>query len=155
MTRAEPHTPPHTDEVPEELAVLAAIRDGELPPPPLATLLGMRPVDLRRGEVSFALDVAEKHYNPLGTLHGGIAATLIDTAMGCALFSILPSDVSFTTSNLSVNYFRSATVETGTILAIGTVLHSGRRTATTEGRLVAASDGKLLATATATQLVLS
>jgi uncharacterized protein (TIGR00369 family) len=156
MTRAEPQTPSATvPTVPEELAVLAAIRDGEIPPPPLATLLGMRPVDLRRGEVSFALDVAEKHYNPLGTLHGGIAATLLDSAMGCAVFSILPADVTFTTSNLSVNYFRQATVETGTILAIGTILHAGRRTATTEGRLVVADDGKLLATATATQVVLS
>jgi uncharacterized protein (TIGR00369 family) len=159
MTRVEPRTAGTTEEepeaLPEQLAVLAAIRDGQLPPPPLATLLGMRPVDLRRGEVSFALDPGYEHYNPIGSVHGGVIATLLDTAMGCAVHSILPPEVSFTTTNLALSYFRTITVESGTILAIGTVLHSGRRTATTEGRLVAAADGALLATATATQLLLA
>jgi uncharacterized protein (TIGR00369 family) len=155
MTRVEPRPADTTEEpMPEQLAVLAAIRDGQLAPPPLAALLGMRPVDLRRGEVSFALDPAVKHYNPLGSVHGGVMATLLDTAMGCAIFSMLPSGVSFTTTNLVLNYFRTVTVETGTILAVGSVVHSGRRIATTAGRLVA-SDGQLLATATATQLLVS
>lgn len=158
MTHAEPATAPATEDDTgfEELAaIFAAMRNGDLPRPLLGQLLGMYPVDLKRGEATFALDPAEKHYNPLGTFHGGVAATMLDTAMGCAVHTTLPAGASYTTSNIDCRYIRTVTVETGTVLAIGTVLHTGRRTATAEGRLVAERDGKLLATATSTLLVLS
>jgi uncharacterized protein (TIGR00369 family) len=137
------------------LAFLEAIRDGELPPPPIAELLGFRIHDLRPGAVTFALDPAEKHYNPLGMVHGGVAATLLDTVMACAVQSQLPAGVGYTTLDLNVRYVRPVTVETGTVLATGKVLHLGRRTATAEAELTAAHSGALLAHSTSTLLVLS
>ena len=142
---------PHYD----GLAFLAAIRSGELPPPPIASLLGFEIRDLGRGEVTFALDPSLEHYSPLGMVHGGVAATLLDTVMGCALHTVLPQGTGYSTLDISVRYLRPVTVETHTVLATGTVLHKGRRTATAEARLVAADTGKLLATATSTLLVQS
>jgi uncharacterized protein (TIGR00369 family) len=137
------------------LDVLEAIRAGELPPPPIADLLGFGIHDIQPGEVTFSLDPAEKHYNPIGMVHGGVAATLLDTVMGCALHSLLPQGVGYTTLDINVRYVRPITVGTGTVLATGRVLHRGRRTATAEGRIVSAGDGKLLAHGTSTLLVQS
>ena len=94
------------------------LADGSLPLNSMAQTLGYDIVDVAKGRVVTAVEPHAGHLNPSGTVHGGVAATLLDSAMGCAVFSILPADVTFTTSNLSVNYFRQATVETGTILAI-------------------------------------
>jgi uncharacterized protein (TIGR00369 family) len=105
--------------------------------------------------VTFSLDPAEKHYNPIGMVHGGVAATLLDTVMGCALHSLLPQGVGYTTLDINVRYVRPITVGTGNVLATGRVLHRGRRTATAEGRIVSAGDGKLLAHGTSTLLVQS
>jgi uncharacterized protein (TIGR00369 family) len=88
-------------------------------------------------------------------VHGGVVATMLDTAMGCALMTLLPASVGYTTSNIDVRFIRPITVDTGTVYVIGTVLHHGRRTATAEGKVVAARDGKLLALGTSTLLVLS
>jgi uncharacterized protein (TIGR00369 family) len=107
------------------------------------------------GVVTFALIPGELHYNPYGMVHGGVAATLLDTVMGCAVHSLLPAGVGYTTLDISVRYQRAVTVDTGAVLATGTVLHSGRRTATAEGRLVAEATGRLLATATSTLLIVT
>ncbi|MDQ1695815.1 MAG: hypothetical protein QOJ03_1168 [Frankiaceae bacterium] len=135
------------------LAFLQAIKSGELPPAPIAELLGFEIRQLAPGAVTFALNPDEKHYNPIGTVHGGVAATLLDTVMGCALHSLLPQGVGYTTLDISVRYLRPITVQTHTVWATGTVTHHGRRTATAEGRIVAADTGSLLATATSTLLV--
>ena len=135
------------------IAFLEAIRSGELPPPPIADLLGFDIRAIDPGEVTFALEPQEKHYNPLGMVHGGVAATLLDTVMGCAVQTQLPAGVGYTTLDLSVRYLRPITVQTRTILATGTVVHLGRRTASAEGRVVAEDTGKLLATATSTLMV--
>jgi len=135
--------------------VLTAIRDGELPPPPIAALLGFEIRDVQPGVVTFALEPSYAFYNPIGMVHGGVAATLLDTVMGCALHSALPAGFGYTTLDVNVRYVRPITVDTGTVFATGTVLHHGRRTATAEGRIISAADGKLLAHSTSTLLVLS
>jgi uncharacterized protein (TIGR00369 family) len=136
------------------LAMLVAIRDGELPPPPVADLLGFEIRALAPGEVTFAMQPSLEHYNPIGMVHGGIAATLLDTVMGCAVHTLLPAGVGYSTLDISVRYLRPITVDTQTVVATGTVVHHGRRTATAEGRIVAADTGRLLATATSTLLVI-
>jgi uncharacterized protein (TIGR00369 family) len=136
------------------LAMLEAIRDGALPPPPVADLLGFEIRKLAPGTVTFAMRPTLEHYNPIGMVHGGVAATLLDTVMGCAVHTLLPRGVGYSTLDISVRYIRPITVETHTVLATGTVVHHGRRTATAEGRIVAADTGQLLATATSTLMVL-
>lgn len=135
------------------IAFLEAIRDGELPVPPIADLIGFDIRTVRPGEVTFELTPTEQHYNPIGMVHGGIAATLLDTAMGCAVQTRLPTGVGYTTSDIQVRYLKPVTVQTATVLATGTVVHLGRRTAVAEARLVQESTGMLLATATSTLLV--
>ena len=137
------------------LMFLRVIKDGELPPPPIAELLGFRIEALEPTMVTFALDPGEQHYNPIGVVHGGVTATLLDTVMGCALHTLLPPGTAYTTLDINVRFVRPVTTDTGTVLATGTVLHRGRRTATAEARLVAAADGQLLAHGTSSLLVLS
>jgi uncharacterized protein (TIGR00369 family) len=133
---------------------LEAIRRGELPPAPIAELLGFEIRDLRPGQVSFAMQPDERHYNPIGSVHGGVAATLLDTVMGCALHTRLTQGVAYTTLDISVRYLKPMTVQTHTVLATGTVVHLGRRTATAEARLVQEETGSLLATSTSTLLLI-
>jgi uncharacterized protein (TIGR00369 family) len=137
------------------IAFLESIRNGELPPAPIATLLGFEIRSIAKGAVTFTMVPGEQHYNPIGMVHGGVAATLLDTVMGCAVHTLLPAGVGYTTLDISVRYQRAVTVDTGRVVATGTVLHSGRRTATAEGRLVAEETGKLLATATSTLLLVT
>ena len=136
------------------LDFLDAIRRGELPPAPIADLLGFQIRDLRPGEVSFVMEPDERHYNPIGSVHGGVAATLLDTVMGCALHTRLPQGVGYTTLDISVRYLKPMSVQTHTVVATGTVVHLGRRTATAEARLVQEETGALLATATSTLLLM-
>ncbi|MEX2194108.1 MAG: PaaI family thioesterase [Thermoleophilaceae bacterium] len=133
---------------------LRAIMDGELPPPPIAALMGFAPVEAEEGRVVFAVEPGEHHYNPIGVVHGGLAATLLDSAMGCAVQTLLPAGVGYTTLEVKVNYVRPMTRDTGRVLAEATVLHRGGRVATAEGRVFAQDTGKLLAHATTTCLIL-
>jgi uncharacterized protein (TIGR00369 family) len=137
------------------LEFLRAIAAGELPGAPIAELLGFAPVEAEEGRVVFAAVPDERHYNPIGTVHGGLAATLLDSAMGCAVHSTLPAGAGYTTLELKVNFTRPITTETGRILCEGTVVHRGGRVATAEGRVFAEADGKLLAHGTTTCLILS
>ena len=107
------------------------------------------------GDVTFVVDPAEKHYNPIGMVHGGAAAALLDPDMGWAVRPLLPAGAGCTTLDLDIRYVKPITVATGTIVAFGAVLHHGRRTATAEGRLGAADTGALLAHSPSTLLVLS
>jgi uncharacterized protein (TIGR00369 family) len=137
------------------LQVLQAIAAGELPGAPIAELLGFEPIEAEEGRVVFAAVPDHRHYNPIGTVHGGLAATLLDSAMGCAVHSTLPAGTGYTTLELKVNFTRPITAETGRILCEGTVVHRGGRVATAEGRVYAEADGKLLAHGTTTCLILS
>jgi uncharacterized protein (TIGR00369 family) len=132
----------------EGLEYLRGIVEGTFPPPPIAELLGFSLVEVERGRAVFAVEPAEWMYNPIGSVHGGIAATLLDSCMGCAIHSTLPAGVGYTTSDLQIRYSRGMTVDTGRVIADGTVVHAGRRLATAEGRLTVEATGKLIAHAT-------
>jgi uncharacterized protein (TIGR00369 family) len=135
------------------IEAMRAIASGELPPPPIAVTLGMEVESVRPGRAVFSLLPQEFHYNPLGVVHGGIAATLLDTVMGCAVQTLQPVGRGYTTLELSVKYVRAITLETGVVIAEGSVVHAGRRVATAEGRVTARDSGKLLAHATTTCLI--
>jgi uncharacterized protein (TIGR00369 family) len=134
---------------------LKAIADGSVPPPPIAVLLGFELVEVEEGRAVFAVTPGEFHYNPIGVVHGGLAATLLDSAMGCAVQSTLPVGSGYTTLELKVNFVRAITRDTGPIRCEGRVLHEGRTVATAEGRVIAERTGKLLAHGSATCLVFS
>ena len=135
------------------IAYLRALQSGELPPPPIAVLMGMWIAEVSEGRVVFAAEPSEYQYNPLGTVHGGVMATLLDSALGCAVQSMLPAGTSYTTLELKVNYLRPVTTKTGTVYAEGKLIHLGGRIATAEGRLTDA-DGKLYAHGTTTCIIL-
>jgi uncharacterized protein (TIGR00369 family) len=133
---------------------LQAIRDGRLPPAPIAQLLGMRLTEVGRGHAVFEATPAEQHYNPIGVVHGGLALTLLDSAMACAVQTQLPAGTGYTTLEVKVNLVRAITADTGRIRAIGKIVHAGNRVATAEGRLEDAA-GKLYAHGTTTCIILN
>ena len=135
------------------LEFLRKIVAGELPPPPIASLMNFDLVELHEGGATFAVNPAEYHYNPIGVVHGGLAATLLDSAMGCAIHSTLPAGAGYTTLEIKVNFVRAMTAETGRVRCEAKVIHVGGRTATAEGRIVDEA-GKLYAHGTTTCLVL-
>ena len=133
---------------------LQAIRDGKLPAAPIAALLGMRLAEVERGHAVFEVAPAEQHYNPIGVVHGGLAMTLLDSAMACSVQTHIPAGSGYTTLEVKVNLVRAITSSTGTLRAIGAALHVGNRIATAEGRLEDAS-GKLYAHGTTTCIILN
>jgi uncharacterized protein (TIGR00369 family) len=136
------------------LEFLRAICDGRLPPPPMAELLGFRLVGVEPGEVTFEVVPRTEHYNPLGTVHGGLAMTLLDSAMACSVQTHLAPGVGYTTVEAKINLVRPITAETGKLRALGKTIHVGNRIATAEGRLQDES-GKLFAHGTTTCIVLA
>jgi len=134
------------------IEVLRAMVRGELPPPPIAELLGLRLTSIGPSVVTFEFDPGEYMYSPLGTVHGGILTVLLDSAMGCAFQTTLPAGTTYTTLELKVNFVRPVTDRSGTMRAEGRVVHAGGTVATTEARLRGA-DGSLFAHATSTLLV--
>jgi uncharacterized protein (TIGR00369 family) len=135
------------------LAIMQRMAAGELPQPPIAETLGFRLVEAEPGRAVFACEPAEFHYNPIGTVHAGLASTMLDSAMGCAFVTTIDPGVRWTTLELKANFTRPILRETGLIRCIGTVVHPGRTVATTEAR-VEDAQGRLLAHATSTILVL-
>lgn len=136
------------------LELLRAVRSGDVPPPGFAVLLDLTLETVDQGHVVFGLTPGEQHLNPLGTVHGGLLATMLDSAMGCAVQTMLPAGTSYTTVQLDVKYVRTSSLGGGQIRASGSVVHAGRRTATAEGQVHDAR-GRLCAHATTTCLVLS
>ncbi len=153
ITWEDPTAAVQTGKTISGIAYLKALQSGELPPPPIAVLMGMWISEVSEGRVVFALEPAEYHYNPLGTVHGGVMATLLDSAMGCVVQSMLPAGTSYTTLELKVNYLRPITSKTGIVYCEGKIIHVGGRIATAEGRLTDA-DGKLYAHGTTTCIIL-
>ena len=135
------------------LEFLQKIVSRELSPPPLAVLLNFDLVEVGQGHATFAVEPAEYHYNPIGVVHGGLAATLLDSAMGCAVHSTLPAGAGYTTLEIKVNFIRAMTGETKRVRCEAKVVHVGARTATAEGRVVDEA-GKLYAHGTTTCLIL-
>jgi uncharacterized protein (TIGR00369 family) len=134
------------------MEVLRAMLRGELPPPPVLRTLGMEVERFEEGDVAFAMEPSEFHYNPLGSVHGGVIATLLDSAAGCAVHSTLPAGLGYTSVDLSTKYLRPVTDRTGRVVAHGSVLNRGARTALAEARLLD-GQGRLLAHATSTCLL--
>jgi uncharacterized protein (TIGR00369 family) len=133
---------------------MKAIVAGELPPPPIAVTMRMRPIELGDGRAVFEGEPGEEHYNPIGVVHGGYAATLLDSALGCATHTTLPAGVGYTSLGLEAKYVRPITRDTGRVLCEANVRYRGRRQATAEANLTAAESGKLLAHGTATLMIL-
>src|SRR5215212_6685731 len=134
------------------LEYLQRIAEGSLPRPPISALMNFGLAELGHGRAVFTVEPAEYHYNPIGVVHGGLAATLLDSAMGCAVHSTLPAGAGYTTLEIKVNYVRPMTAETGEVRCEARVIHVGGRTATAEGRVTDAA-GKLYAHATTTCLI--
>ncbi len=130
------------------LECMQSIIDGTLPAPPIARLLELTIVEVEDGRAVFAMEPAEWMYNPIGSVHGGIAATILDSCMGCAVHTTLEAGVGYTTTDLQVRYIRAMSDASGRVLAEGRVVHRGKRTATAEARLFLESDETLIAHAT-------
>jgi uncharacterized protein (TIGR00369 family) len=132
---------------------LRAIVAGELPRAPIQDLLGFDLIEADEGRVVFAAVPGEQHYNPIGSVHGGFSATLLDSAMGAAVHSTLPQGGSYATLEVKFNLVRAITADTGRVLAEGKVVHRGGTVATVEASLRAEESGKLLAHGTSTCLI--
>ena len=111
------------------LSVMRAVLSGELPAPPIAGLLGFELESVDEGRAVFTLEPGDYHYNPLGSVHGGVYATLLDSALGCAVHTTLPAGVRYTSLDLDVKFLRRITTDTGLVRATGWVVHGGRSTA--------------------------
>jgi uncharacterized protein (TIGR00369 family) len=157
-TRTYAYHPPR-DPSPElsELSGLELLRRmmaGELAPPPIMQTMDYRMALVEHGRVAVEAEPKAWAYNPLGSVHGGYAATLLDTVVACAIHSTLAAGNTYTTLELKLNFTRPLLASTGTVRAEGTVIHVGSRVATAEGRLTALQSGKLYAHATTTCLIM-
>ena len=134
------------------LAFLQAMIAGKLPSPPMAELLGFGLIEVDKGRAVFEGLPEYRHYNPIGTVHGGFAATLLDSCLGCAIFSTLNKGDTWTTLELKLNFVRALSKDTGPVRAEGRVIHRGRTVATSEGDIKDRA-GKLYAHATTTCMI--
>lgn len=134
------------------LGFLQGIVAGTLPQPPISELLGFHLVEAEKGRAVFEGLPEFQHYNPIGSVHGGFAATLLDSALGCAIFSTLLKGDTWTTLELKLNFVRGMSKDTGPVRAEGRLIHRGRTVATSEGDLKD-SAGKLYAHATTTCMI--
>jgi acyl-CoA thioesterase len=134
------------------LEVLKAMTALEYGPPSIGGLMGMRYDEVEFGRVVFSLTTGPDFANPLGSVHGGVCATLLDSVMGCAVHSTLEAGVGFGTLELKVNYIRTVPTDGRRLTATGTIIHIGRTTATAEGRVVD-EEGRLVAHATTTCMI--
>ena len=134
------------------MTLFTGLLEGRFPAPPIGKTLGFRISEVEFGRVAFEYTPVFAHYNPIGTVHGGIAATLLDSVMGCCIHTMLKAGVGYTTVEIKVNYMRAMTDRTGPVKAEGKVINVGSRIATSEGRLYD-SAGKLLAHGTTTCLI--
>lgn len=164
MTETPLHSRTHTWVSPDDLAEARAgltgmefmerLQSGDIEYPPSCGTLDFRIAALSEGAVTIEALPGEHQYNAVGSVHGGIVSTWLDSAMGYSIQTTLKAEESFTTLDLTVRYMRGVTIGTGPVRAIGTVEHRGGRTATARGEL-RDSDGKLLASGTTTGMILS
>jgi uncharacterized protein (TIGR00369 family) len=134
------------------LEFLTDMVNGKVPQPPMCATLGFHLVEVLPGFAAFEGLPEFRHYNPIGTVHGGFAATLLDSALGCAIFSTMAKGESWTTLELKLNLVRSISKDTGEIRAEGRIIHRGRTVATSEGTLKDRA-GKLYAHASTTCMI--
>ncbi|MFI5496201.1 PaaI family thioesterase [Actinoplanes sp. NPDC051859] len=134
------------------LELLQAMATGELPPPPVMHMVDIAGMEVTAGSVTLHLHPQEFHYNPLGTVHGGVLSTLLDTAAACSVHSTLPAGVGYTSLDLTVKFLRPVTIASGRLTTTGVVLQRGRRTALAEARMTDAA-GRLVAHATSSCMI--
>ncbi|MEO8384963.1 MAG: PaaI family thioesterase [Betaproteobacteria bacterium] len=134
------------------LELLRGMIAGKYPGPPMAALLDFRLISAEKGRAVFEAEPGLKHYNPLGVVHGGLGATMLDSCMACAVQTMLDAGVGYTTIEFKVTFLRPMTEKTGVVQAIGEVINVGRRLGVSEGRLID-SQGKILAHATTSCLI--
>jgi len=134
------------------LEYMRRVAAGEVESGPMVRLLGMRLAEVEHGRVTVTAELRPEHENGLGIAHGGFAATLLDTALGCVVNTVMPAGKIFTTLEMKINYVRAITRDSGPLTCIGTIVHVGRRTATAEGRIVD-RDGTLYAHGTLTGIL--
>lgn len=132
---------------------LCSIKEGKIKRPPVAVLLGYRLSEVEVGRAVFELEPAEYHYNPLASVHGGVASTLLDSAMTAAIISTLPIGITCSTIEMKVNFVRPITSKTGLVRCEGKIIHVGSRTGTAEGKLIG-HQGKLYAHAVNTCMII-
>lgn len=132
--------------------IMSALMNGQIPGAPIAATLGFIPLEMEEGRVVFELDPREWHYNPIGSVHGGVHATLLDSAMGCAIHTKLPAGRAYSTLEISVRYLRPVTAGSGPLRCEGEVVSLGSRVATARGEITD-DKGKLVATGTTTCLI--
>ena len=136
------------------LDYLHLVRSGELPPPPIAVMMNFSIDEIEKGRAVFTGFPGEEHYNPIGVVHGGYAATILDSALGCAVQTTLERGLAYTSLGLEVKYLRPITRDTGQVRCEANVLYRGRRQATSEAKLTSVETGKLLGTGTTTCLLM-
>ena len=134
------------------LEYMQGLLDGSIPEPPIVNLMNMRPVAVEVGKVTFTCDPDESHYNPIGTVHGGLVCTLLDSVLGCAVQTTLPKGQGYTSLEIKISYLRPVMADTGQLTAVGIATKPGSRAAFADGT-VHDSNGKLIATASSTLLV--
>jgi len=134
------------------LEYLQAMIAGTIPPPPIAQLMGFDIVEVEPGKAVFTVTPHESQYNPIGTVHGGLVCTLLDSVAGCAAQTTLPKGMGYTSLEIKVSYLRPVLASSGLLTAVGTVTKPGRRAAFVDA-VVTDSDGKIVATASSTLLV--
>ena len=129
-----------------------AINDGKLPLPPLMHTLDFKAESIEKGKAVFSFEPQEFHYNPIGTVHGGVISAILDSAMGCSIHSLLPVGTGYTTLELKVNFLKAVTIKSGELKATGKVVHSGSRTALVEAQLTD-QNGTIYAHSTSTCMI--
>ena len=134
------------------LEFMQALADGKIPPPPIAMLFGMWPTRVERGLAQFECVPDESAYNPIGVVHGGLVCTLADSVAGCAVHTTLDAGIGYTSIDITVNYLRPVTVDSGTLVAVGRVTKPGRRVALAAAEIHDGA-GRLVATASSNCLV--
>ncbi len=135
------------------LDYLKGMQNGEIPEAAAVSALEISIHEIDFGKANFEFTPQDFHYNAVGTVHGGVISTILDTAMGCTLMSTLTKEFTFTTLELKVNFIKAVTQNTGKMIAVGKIIHAGRTTAMTEASLIDES-GKVYAHATSTCLIM-
>ena len=136
------------------LDYLRAMSSGALPVPPIFATMGFDAIETERGKVTFFFTPQEFQYNPIGSIHGGVISTILDSASACAVHSMLPAGTGYTTLELKVNFIRAVYLKTGAMHCVGTIINLGRRTAVAEAKLLDSQD-KVYAHCTQTCLILT
>jgi len=136
------------------LEYIQAMKDGKLPGPPIMLALDFKLKSIEKGNAVFSFNPFEFHYNPIGCVHGGVITTVLDSAMGCAIHSMLPAGKAYTTLELKVNFLKAINKDSGELLATGKIIHSGNKTALVEAQMTD-DKGKIYAHSLSTCLIFS